>query len=586
MSQLFLRTLRDDPADAEVPSHRLLIRAGYIRRTAPGIYTLLPLGKRVVDTVAHVVREEMDRMGGQEVLFPAIIPREIFEASGRYADYGQGIFRLTDRKGIDYLLAPTHEELFTLLVKSELPSYKDFPVTLYQIQTKYRDEARPRAGLLRGREFVMKDSYSFDLDDDGLQASYDAHRIAYQRIFDRLGLDYRIAFAVSGAMGGSASEEFLAPAANGEDTFVQCTNCDYTANTEAVEIATPDKQDPTGHPDQKVLDTPNTPTIDTLVALLNTVTELRDGLGRDFTGADTLKNVVLKTRRPGAPDWELLVVGVPGDRVVDLKRIAGQLEPVEVAQADAEDLAKEPRLVPGYIGPQRLAEMGIRYLVDPTVVDGSAWVTGANEVDRHAAFVARGRDFEPAGEIGAVEIRDGDRCARCGSVLEIARGIEIGHIFQLGRKFADAFELDAQGAQGEAIRITMGSYGIGVSRAVAAIAEQTLDDAGLCWPASVAPYHVHLVPVGKAKPGEVGEQLRAAEGLADELVAAGLRVLLDDRNATAGEKFADADLLGMPTIVIIGKALADGQVEVKDRRSGERRNVALDAVVAELAALP
>ena len=577
MSHLFLRTLREDPADAEVPSHRLLLRAGYIRRAGPGIYTWLPLGKTILDNIAAVVREEMDHIGAQELLFPALVPREFYEASGRWTEYGDGVFRLHDRKDADYMLGPTHEELFTTLVKGEYSSYRDFPVTLYQIQTKYRDEARPRAGLLRCREFVMKDSYSFDLDDAGLQASYDAHRVAYQRIFERVGLDYRIAFAVSGAMGGSASEEFLAPAANGEDTFVQCTNCDYTANTEAVEIATPAKQDPSSHPEQQVLDTPNTPTIDTLVAMLNTMAELRDGLGRDFTGADTLKNVVLKTRRPGDDTWELLVVGVPGDREVDLKRIGGQLEPVEVAQADAEDLAKEPRLVRGYIGPQLLADIGVRYLVDPSVVPGSSWVTGANEVDRHAAFVVRGRDFEPAGEIGAVEIRDGDRCARCGSPLEIARGIEIGHIFQLGRKYADAFELDAQGPNGESIRITMGSYGVGVSRAVAAIAEQTLDDAGLCWPASVAPYDVHLVPVGKTD-----EQLRAAEGLAAELEQAGLRVLLDDRNATAGEKFADADLLGMPTIVVVGKALADGEVEVKDRRSGERRKVALAAVVDEL----
>src|SRR3954452_7225451 len=573
MSQLFLRTLRDDPADAEVPSHRLLVRAGYIRRTAPGIYTWLPLGKRMLDNVAQVVREEMDRIGGQEVLFPALIPREIFEASGRYADYGENIFRLADRKSVDYLLGPTHEELFTLLAKGELSSYRDYPVTLYQIQTKYRDESRPRAGLLRGREFVMKDSYSFDLDDEGLQASYDAHRVAYQRIFDRLGLDYRIAFAVSGAMGGSASEEFLAPATFGEDTFVQCTSCDYTANTEAVEIAAPPKQDPSTQPAQQVLDTPDTPTIETLVTKLNSM-----GMGREFTAADTLKNVVLKTRSPGASQWDLLVVGVPGDREVDLKRIAGQLEPVEVEQADADDLAKEPRLVRGYIGPQLLADIGVRYLVDPLVVPGSAWVTGANEADKHAAFVVRGRDFEPSGEIGAVEIRDGDRCARCGSSLTLARGIEIGHIFQLGRKYADAFGLDAQGANGEAIRITMGSYGIGVSRAVAAVAEQTADGNGLRWPAAIAPYDVHIVPVGKGD-----DQRQAAEQIARDLEAAGRQVLLDDRVASPGEKFADADLLGMPTIVVVGKALADGEVEVKDRRTGERRKVALPDVVAELA---
>jgi prolyl-tRNA synthetase len=570
MSALFLRTLRDDPADAEVASHRWLVRAGYIRRLAPGVYSWLPLGKRILDAVAAVVREEMERIGAQEVLFPALIPREFFEASGRYADYGDNIFRLTDRKGVDYLLGPTHEELFTLLVKGELASYRDFPLALFQIQTKYRDEGRPRAGLLRGREFVMKDSYSFDLDDAGLQASYDAHRVAYQRIFDRLGLDYRIAFAVSGAMGGSASEEFLAPADAGEDTFVQCADCDYTANTEAVEIAAPPKQDPTAHAPAEVLDTPGTPTIDTLVAVLA-------DQGHPTPASGTLKNVVLKTREPGADSWQLLVVGVPGDREVDLARVAGQLEPVEGATAEGDDFARHPELVKGYIGPQRLAEWGVRYVVDPLVVPGSAWVTGANEQDRHAVNVVRGRDFEPAAELGAVEIRDGDRCARCGGELTIARGIEIGHVFQLGRKFADAFGLDAQGPDGEPIRITMGSYGIGVSRAVAAVAEQTCDDRGLAWPASIAPYDVHLVPVGRGD-----EQLRAAEALAGECEDAGLRVLLDDRSASPGEKFADADLLGMPAIVVVGKGLAEGNVEVKNRRTGQRRQVPLATVVTDL----
>ena len=570
MSELFLRTLRDDPADAEVPSHRWLVRAGYIRRVGPGIYSWLPLGKAVLDAVATIVREEMVRIGGQEMLFPALIPIEIYQASGRDADYGDGMMRLIDRKGAEYALAPTHEELFTLLVKSEMASYRDYPLTLFQIQTKYRDEARPRAGLLRAREFVMKDSYSFDLDDAGLQTSYDAHRVAYQRIFDRLGLDYRIAFAVSGAMGGSASEEFLAPAAYGEDTFVQCENCDYTANTEAVEIAAPAKQDPTAHAAAEIVDTPGTPTIETLVTKLGE-------LGHPIPAAGTLKNVVLRTREPGASEWQLLVIGVPGDREVDLKRVAGQLEPVEVATAEQDDFARHPELVKGYIGPQRLAEWGVRYVVDPLVVPGSAWATGANEEDRHAVNVVRGRDFEPSGELGAVEIRDGDRCARCGGVLSIARGIEIGHVFQLGRKYADAFGLDAQGPDGEPIRVTMGSYGIGVSRAVAAVAEQTCDDRGLSWPATIAPYDVHLVPVGKGD-----EQLHAAEALAGHCEAAGLRVLLDDRTASPGEKFADADLIGMPAIVVVGKGLVDGVVEVKDRRSGERRNAALDVVVSEL----
>ncbi|MEP6695941.1 MAG: proline--tRNA ligase [Pseudonocardiales bacterium] len=576
MSTLFLRSLREDPADAEVPSHRLLVRAGYIRRVAPGIYSWLPLGYLVLRNIERVVREEMERIGGQEVHFPALIPREIFEASGRWADYGDGLFRLADRKGADYLLAPTHEELFTLLVKGEYTSYKDYPLVLFQIQNKYRDEARPRAGILRGREFVMKDSYSFDLDDAGLQASYDLHREAYIRTFERLGFDYRIVFAVSGAMGGSSSEEFLAPTEYGEDTFVQCSGCDYAANTEAVEIAVPSPQDPADQPAVKVLDTPDTPTIATLVASL-----AEQGLARadggELTAADTLKNVVLKTRRPGTSEWELLVVGVPGDREIDLKRLGGQLEPVLVAQAEPADLAREPRLVKGYIGPQSLGDIGVRYLVDPLVVPGSAWVTGANEADRHAAFVVRGRDFTPDGEIGAVEIRDGDRCARCGGALVIARGIEIGHIFQLGRKFADAFGLDALGPDGRPIRITMGSYGIGVSRAVAALAEQHHDEQGLCWPREIAPADVHLVAAGKS------EQIEAALRLAEQMQAAGLRVLVDDRaGMSPGVKFTDAELIGTPTIVVVGRRLGEGIVEVRDRAAGEREDVALTDVVGWL----
>jgi prolyl-tRNA synthetase len=580
MSTLFLRTLRDDPADAEVPSHRLLVRAGYIRRVAPGIYSWLPLGLEVLRRVEQVVREEMASIGAQEVHFPALIPREIFEATGRWADYGEGLFRLHDRKENDYLLAPTHEELFTLLVKGELSSYKDYPLSLYQIQTKYRDEARPRAGILRGREFVMKDSYSFDLSDVGLAASYQAHRDAYERMFSRLGFDYRIVFAVSGAMGGSASEEFLAPTPAGEDTFVQCTNCDYAANTEAVVIAGPEVVDFAEVPESLVLDTPDTPTIATLVGRLNDdpVGELG---GITFTAADTLKNVVLKTRAPGAAEWDLLVVGIPGDREVDLKRLSGQLEPVEVAQAEPADLACEPGLVKGYIGPQVLADLKVRYLVDPLVAVGTSWVTGANVADKHAAFVVRGRDFTPDGEIGAVEIRDGDRCAKCGSPLEIARGIELGHVFQLGRKYAEVFGLTALGPEGKPVTVTMGSYGVGVTRAVAALAEQTLDDKGLCWPRIVAPADVHVVPAHKSDEALFAE----AERITAELEALGVRVLLDDRKASPGVKFADAELLGVPTIVIIGRGLADGVIELRDRKSGERRDIEVASAVSEILAV-
>ena len=563
MSTLFLRTLREDPADAEVPSHRLLVRAGYVRRVAPGIYTWLPLGLKVLDRVARVVREEMDRMGGQEVLFPALLPREHYETSGRWSEYGDLLFRLKDRKGGEYLLAPTHEELFTTLVKSQCSSYKDLPIVLYQVQTKYRDEARPRAGVLRGREFLMKDSYSFDVDDEGLQTAYEDHRVAYQRIFERLGLEYRIVSAVSGMMGGSASEEFLAPAPTGEDTFVACTACDYAANTEAVQVQAAPEQDPAAQPALTVLDTPDTPTIATLVEVVR-------GLGYDVEASQTLKNVVVLLRWPDGRT-EPLVVGVPGDREVDVKRLEANVSPAEVLPADVDAIRG---LVKGYIGPQGLPE-GLRYVVDPLVVRGSAWVTGANEPGKHAANVVMGRDFEPSDVVPAAEVREGDLCGRCGAPLTIGRGIEIGHIFQLGRKFADAFGLDVLSREGKPVRVTMGSYGIGVSRAVAAIAEQSHDDKGLVWPRGVAPADVHVAAVGK------GDQRGVAERLAGELEEAGLRVLLDDRGGSPGVAFKDAELLGIPTVVVVGKSLADGLVEVRDRRSGSSRAVALEeAVVA------
>ncbi len=471
------------------------------------------------------------------------------------------------------LLGPTHEELFTLLVKGEYSSYRDYPLILFQIQTKYRDEARPRGGVLRGREFVMKDSYSFDVSDEGLAATYRAHREAYERIFTRLGFEYRIVFAVSGAMGGSGSEEFLAPTPVGEDTFVHCEGCDYAANTEAVEIAGPPAQDSTAHPPSVVLDTPDTPTIESLVTRMNQ-------LGRPITAVDTLKNVVLKTRPAGSPTWELLVVGVPGDRDVDLKRLAGQLDPGRGCSADAADLAADTALVAGYIGPQALGGGGVRYLVDPLVVAGTAWVTGANQPGRHAVNVVRGRDFIPDGEIGAVEIRDRDRCARCGGELRLARGIELGHVFQLGRKYAEAFGLTALGPDGKPVTVTMGSYGIGITRAVAALAEQTLDEKGLCWPRSVAPADVHLLATGRDN-----SPFEAGEALAADLDERGVRVLHDDRRGvSAGVKFADAELLGMPTIVVLGRGLARGLIELRDRRTGRRRDVPIATGAADIQA--
>jgi prolyl-tRNA synthetase len=572
LSTLFLRTLREDPADAEVPSHKLLVRAGYVRRVAPGIYSWLPLGLRVLRNIEAVVRQEMDAIGAQEIQFPALLPREPYQATGRWTEYGANLFRLRDRKSADYLLGPTHEELFTLTVKGEFSSYKDYPVILYQVQTKYRDEERPRGGILRGREFLMKDSYSFDLSADGLAQSYRAHREAYIKIFDRLGLRYVIVSAMSGAMGGSASEEFLAESEIGEDTFVRGTESGYAANVEAVTTPAPPELPIDGLPVAQVLHTPGTPTIDTLVEYLNGL-----ALGRSFSAADTLKNVMVKTRQPGAKGWELLGVGVPGDREVDMKRLEASLAPAEVALLDDADFAAYPFLVKGYIGPGALDVHGVRYLVDPRVVRGTGWVTGADCPDHHVVGLVCGRDFTPDGTVEAAEVRAGDPSPDGAGTLVAARGIEIGHIFQLGRKYTDAFALDALGPDGKPIRITMGSYGIGVSRLVGAIAEQSHDTHGLIWPREVAPADVHVVIAGK------DETVSATgEGLAEQLSAVGLRVILDDRPATPGVKFADAELLGVPTILVVGRGLMSGVVEVKDRATGERTEVPVDGVVGHL----
>jgi prolyl-tRNA synthetase len=574
MSSLFLRTLREDPADAEVPSHKLLVRAGYVRRVAPGIYSWLPLGLRVLRRIEEIVREEMDAIGAQEIHLPALLPREPYEATGRWTEYGPNIFRLKDRKGGDYLLGPTHEEVFTQLVKGEYASYKDYPVMLYQIQTKYRDEARPRAGILRGREFLMKDSYSFDLTDEGLAESYRLHRAAYVRIFERLGLQYVIVAATSGAMGGSASEEFLAVAETGEDTFVRSPG-GYAANVEAVTTPAPPARSIEGLPDAQAHHTPNTPTIESLVDFLNGA-----GLGRTFTAADTLKNVLLKTRAPGSSEWTLLGVGVPGDREVDMKRLEAAFDPAEVALIDEADFAKNPWLVKGYIGPASLAANGVRYLVDPRIVTGTAWVTGADKADHHVVDLVVGRDFTPDGTIEAADVRAGDPAPDGSGPLVAARGIEIGHVFQLGRKYTEALGLTALGPDSKPIRITMGSYGVGVSRLVAAVAEQCADDDGLVWPRSVAPFDVHLVIAGKSE-----EIVAGAEDLAAALDAVGVRVLLDDRKASPGVKFADAELIGVPTIVVVGRGMAEGRIEIKDRRSGTREEIPLVGAVEHLTGL-
>ncbi|PKY73947.1 proline--tRNA ligase [Actinomyces oris] len=593
LSTSFIRTLREDPADAEVASHRLLVRACYVRRAAPGVYTWLPLGLRTLRKIEDIVRQEMDAMGGQEVHFPALLPAEPYQATGRWNDYGPTLFKLRDRKDGDYLLAPTHEEMFTLAVKDLYSSYKDLPAVIYQIQTKYRDEARPRAGIIRGREFVMKDSYSFDIDDAGLAAAYQAHRDTYERIFTRLGLDYVIVNAMAGAMGGSHSEEFLHPCEIGEDTFVRSSS-GYAANAEAVTTVVPEPVDASGIGPARVVDTPDTPTIDSLVELCNRAYPRSDG--RAWTAADTLKNVVVTLIHPGG-ERELLVVGVPGDRDVDMKRLEAAVAPAEVEMAGDTDFETHPELVRGYIGPTAIGpnsplrrvekrEDGtevltgsVRYLVDPRIVEGTSWVTGANTDKKHVLDLVMGRDFTADGTIEAAEVREGDPAPDGSGPLHLARGIEIGHIFELGRKYSQALGLTVLDENGKARVVTMGSYGIGVSRVMAALAEANHDDKGLTWPVQIAPYHVQVLATGKDQ-----AVFDVAEQIASSLDADGVEVLYDDRRkVSAGVKFADAELLGLPYTLVVGRDLAkEGTVEIRDRRSGERRSVPADAAAAEL----
>ena len=566
MSTLLLRTLRDDPADAEVASHRLLVRAGFVRRISAGVYSWLPLGYRTFRKIEQVVREEMDSAGFQEVHFPALLPKEPYESTNRWTEYGPDLFRLKDRKGNDYLLGPTHEEMFTLMVKGEFSSYNDLPLSIYQIQTKYRDEPRPRSGIIRGREFVMKDSYSFDLDDAGLEASYNKHRQAYIKTFDRLGLKYNIVSAMSGAMGGSKSEEFLAPCPTGEDTYVLCKACGYAANVEAMicKVA-PYQGEKVGA--IELLDTPNTPTIDSLVEILN------KKYSASITAANTLKNVLIMA------DEKPIAVLVPGDREVDLKRLGANLPEVkDLRLFEDADFAKYPKLVKGYVGPQDAKALGVSVYADPRVSQDSVWVTGGNKKDVHARNVTCGRDFKVEHYVEAAEVKAGDNCPSCDKPVIIDRAIEIGHIFQLGKKYAQALGLTVLDKEGKPQVVTMGSYGIGISRAVAAIAEQTYDELGLCWPAEIAPVDVHIVATGKEdQPFEVAEQI------AKDLEAKGLEVLLDDRReASAGVKFKDAELIGVPKIIIVGKSLADGKVEIRDRKSSDKVEVALADVVKTL----
>lgn len=601
LSNLFVRTLREDPVDAEVASHKLLVRAGYIRRAAPGVYTWLPLGLKVLRKVENIIREEMDAIGAQEVHFPALLPREPYEATNRWDEYGDNLFRLKDRKGADMLLAPTHEEMFTLLVKDLYSSYKDLPVYLYQIQTKYRDEARPRAGLLRGREFVMKDSYSFNIDDEGLNEAYMAHRAAYQRIFKRLGLEIVIVTAQSGAMGGSRSEEFLHPTPIGEDTFVRSAG-GYAANVEAVTTVVPEEIEITeSTPAAIVVDTPDSATIETLVERMNELHS--EKLEGTLEASQTLKCFLGTVITPSG-ERKVFAVGVPGDRSVDLGRVEVNIGAllgiggeVEVEAASEEDLKAYPHLVKGYIGPGLSLDApllgarsededavasatGIPFFVDPRVVRGTRWVTGANAEGKHVVNLVFGRDFTADGVLEACEVREGDPAPDGSGELVAARGIEMGHIFQLGRKYAESLGLKVLDQNGKLQTVTMGSYGVGVTRALGAVAEGNHDEKGLIWPRNLAPADVHIVVTGKDEASHA-----YADELSASLEAAGVQVLLDDRPKTSpGVKFGDAELLGVPTILVIGRGFKDGVLELKDRRSGEAREISAENAEAEVIA--
>ncbi len=577
-----MKTLREDPAEAEVIGHKLLVRAGYIRRQAPGIFAWLPLGLRVKARIEAVIREEMGAAGAHEVHFPALLPREPYELTGRWDEYGDGLFRLQDRKGSDLLLAPTHEEVFTLLVKDLYGSYKDLPLTIYQIQDKYRDEARPRAGLLRGREFTMKDAYSFDATDEGLAVSYQAQRDAYERIFTRLGLEYVIVQADAGAMGGSRSEEFLHPTPIGEDTFVRSAG-GYAANVEAFTTLVPEPLPFDAHGAPIVRETPDTTSIDALIADANARFPREDG--RAWTAGDALKHVILTLTQPDGSS-ELVVVAIPGDRDVDEKRAEVAFAPAEVRPATAEALAAAPLLVPGYVGPwtaggQLLgstATSGIRYLVDPRVVTGSEWIVGANTAGAHAFGVVAGRDFVADGTVEVATVLAGDPAPDGSGPVELARGMEIGHVFQLGRKYAQSLGLQVLNENGKLVTVTMGSYGIGVTRILAIIAELNNDERGLVWPRSVAPFDVHVVAAGKDP--EIAE---IAERVAAQLERDRYEVLLDDRpKLSPGVKFADAELIGVPVLVIVGRDAPAGDVELWDRTTGEKRRVAIAELAREI----
>jgi len=557
VSRLFMATQREIPADAEIPSHQLMLRAGLIRKVASGIYSFMPLGYRTYRKVEAVIREEMDKAGAQELIMPALLPAEVYQESGRWEKFGPEMFRLSDRGGRSFCLGPTHEEPFTEAVRDTVSSYKQLPVTLYQIQHKYRDEKRPRFGIMRGREFVMKDAYSFDVDEAGLSESYDTMYKAYRAIFDRLGLDYTVVDADSGAMGGSGSQEFMVKSEVGEDGICYCDECGYAANEEKAGCVTPE-QDTSEMLAIEKIHTPDVKTIDDLVGYMN-------------CGADKFVKTILYNI-----DGRIVAAMCRGDRDINETKLANLYDATEMELAAFVDVERVTGAKVGFAGPVGLKEK-IDIVVDSEVSVMRNFVVGADETDYHLKNVNIGRDFEATTIADIRNAVEGDICPKCGKgKMKMARGVEVGHIFKLGTKYSKALNCVYLDKDGKSNLVVMGCYGIGVGRTLAAIIEQHHDDNGIIWPAEVAPYKAIVVPT------KVNDEanMALAEKIYADLTSAGVEVLIDDRNERPGVKFKDADLIGIPLRITVGRRAGEGIVEVKRRDSADAVEMTADEAVA------
>ena len=555
VSNLFFATQREVPADAEIPSHKLMLRAGLIRKMSSGIYAYMPMGFKVYKNVEKVIREEMDRAGAQELIMPALLPAEAYQASGRWEKFGPEMFRMSDRGGRPFCLGPTHEEPFTEAVRDTFRSYKNLPVTLYQIQHKYRDEKRPRFGVIRSREFVMKDAYSFDVDEEGLDKSYRIMYDAYRRIFDRLGLDYTVVDADSGAMGGSGSQEFMVKSPIGEDAICFCDACGYAANEEKATCKEGEADTAAELPVEKI-HTPDVKTIEELIAFMNT------------TPDKFVKTILYNI------DGKIVAVMVRGDRDINETKLGNIYDAMEMDLASFEDVERITGAKVGFAGPVGLKEK-IEVVMDTEVAGMKNFIVGACETDYHLKNINIGRDFTPDIVKDVKNVKSGDLCPKCGQPLGMARGVEVGHIFKLGTKYSDSLGCIYLDKEGKEQSMVMGCYGIGVSRTIAAIIEQYNDEDGIKWPAIAAPYKVIVIPTNTKDETVMG----VAEKLYNAYIDAGYETLIDDRNERPGVKFKDADLLGIPLRVTVGRRAGEGIVELKFRMDGAMSEATIDEAI-------